>query len=579
MQLVELLAEVGAWGVNLHDNDLVPIDASAHEREQIVSDFRKALDATGLVVPMATTNLFRDPVFRDGAFTANDPRVRALALRKTMRAIDLGVELGATTYVFWGGREGVETDSSKDPLRALGWYADALNFLCGYVKDQGYDLRFALESKPNEPRGDIYLATTGAMLAFISTLDHPEMVGVNPEVAHEHMAGLNSTHHVAQAWSMGKLFHIDLNDQITGSVRPGPAVRLGEPEGRVLPREVPRGCRVRGQPPLRRPRVPDLGLRGREGVRARMHAHLPDLEGEGRTLERRPRDPGARGPDRRGRRDDGAVPRSRTRRNEPTRSAASSSTGGRSPHADSRTSGSISSRSTCCSGLGDARGIHGSSAGGSPTVSVVLGLDVSTTATKAVILDETGAVRASAAVEYPFETPHPRWSEQDPNVWWDAAVGAIRTALGDLGGDEVEAVGLTGQMHGLVALDARGPGPASRDPVERSTDRGRMRRDPRRDRSRPADPGHGQRRAARVHRAEAPVGPATRARRLVPDRPRPAAEGPRSAPADRRSRRGPGRRRRDAPVRPREARLVEPRSSPRSGSTRRGCRRRTRARR
>jgi xylose isomerase len=216
VQLVELLAEVGAWGVNLHDNDLVPIDASAHERDQIVSDFKKALDATGLVVPMATTNLFRDPVFRDGAFTAQDPRVRAFALQKTMRAIDLGVELGATTYVFWGGREGVETDSSKDPLRALGWYTDAINFLTGYVKDRGYDLRFALEPKPNEPRGDIYLPTTGAMLAFIETLEHSEMVGVNPEVAHEHMAGLNSTHHVAQAWSMGKLFHIDLNDQIPG---------------------------------------------------------------------------------------------------------------------------------------------------------------------------------------------------------------------------------------------------------------------------------------------------------------------------------------------------------------------------
>ena len=216
VQLVELLAEVGAWGVNFHDNDLVPIDASAHERDQIVADFKKALDATGLVVPMATTNLFRDPVFRDGAFTASDPKVRAYALQKTMRAIDLGVELGATTYVFWGGREGVETDAAKDPLRALGWYADAINFLCAYVKDQGYDLRFALEPKPNEPRGDIYLPTTGAMLAFIATLEHGEMVGVNPEVAHEHMAGLNSTHHVAQAWSMGKLFHIDLNDQIPG---------------------------------------------------------------------------------------------------------------------------------------------------------------------------------------------------------------------------------------------------------------------------------------------------------------------------------------------------------------------------
>ncbi|HEU4354241.1 MAG TPA: xylose isomerase [Actinomycetota bacterium] len=215
-QLVELLAEVGAWGVNLHDNDLVPIDASAHERDQIVSDFKKALDATGVIVPMATTNLFADPIFRDGAFTASDPKVRAYAIQKTMQAIDLGVELGATTYVFWGGREGVETDSSKDPVRALGWFTDAMNFLCAYVMDQGYDLRFALESKPNEPRADIYLATTGAMLAFISTLDHPEMVGVNPEVAHEHMAGLNFTHQVAQAWAMGKLFHIDLNDQTPG---------------------------------------------------------------------------------------------------------------------------------------------------------------------------------------------------------------------------------------------------------------------------------------------------------------------------------------------------------------------------
>ncbi|HEX5626536.1 MAG TPA: xylose isomerase [Actinomycetota bacterium] len=216
VQLVELLAEVGAWGVNLHDNDLVPIDAGAHERDQIISDFRKALDATGLVVPMATTNLFKEPIFRDGAFTANDARVRAYALQKTMRAIDLGVELGATTYVFWGGREGVETDSSKDPLVALQRYRESMDFLCAYVKDQGYDLRFALESKPNEPRGDIYLSTTGAMLAFIQTLEHPDMVGVNPEVAHEHMAGLNFTHHVAQAWSMGKLFHIDLNDQIPG---------------------------------------------------------------------------------------------------------------------------------------------------------------------------------------------------------------------------------------------------------------------------------------------------------------------------------------------------------------------------
>ena len=165
---------------------------------------------------MATTNLFTDPAFRDGAFTSNDPEVRAYALHKTMHAIDLGVELGATTYVFWGGREGTETDAGKDPLDAGKWFREALNFLTEYVIDQGYDLKFALEAKPNEPRGDIYLPTTGAMLAFIETLDHPDMVGVNPEVAHETMAGLNFLHHVAQAWEMGKLFHIDLNDQAIG---------------------------------------------------------------------------------------------------------------------------------------------------------------------------------------------------------------------------------------------------------------------------------------------------------------------------------------------------------------------------
>ncbi len=213
VEIVHLLAEVGVWGVNFHDNDLVPIDATPSERDAIVGDFKKALKATGLVVPMATTNLFANPAFRDGAFTNNDPAVRAYALQKTMRGMDLGAEFGAETYVFWGGREGVETDVSKDPVEALKWFREALNFLCDYSLDQGYGYRFALEAKPNEPRGDIYLATTGAMLGFIETLDHPEMVGVNPEVAHEHMAGLNFTHAVAQAWDAGKLFHIDLNDQ------------------------------------------------------------------------------------------------------------------------------------------------------------------------------------------------------------------------------------------------------------------------------------------------------------------------------------------------------------------------------
>jgi len=216
VDLVHLLAQVGAYGVNFHDNDLIPIDATSSERDQIVREFKKALDDTGLVVPMATTNLFFDPVFKDGAFTSNDPRVRSYALHKTMHAIDLGVELGAQIYVFWGGREGSESDSGKDPVTALKYFREAINFLAEYVLDQDYDLRFALEAKPNEPRADIYLPTTGAMLAFIETLDHSEIVGVNPEMAHEHMAGLNFLHAVAQAWEAGKLFHIDLNDQHFG---------------------------------------------------------------------------------------------------------------------------------------------------------------------------------------------------------------------------------------------------------------------------------------------------------------------------------------------------------------------------
>lgn len=216
VEVVHLLAEVGAWGVNLHDNDLLPIDATPSEEARILRGFRQALDDTGLVVPMATTNLFTDPAFRDGAFTSHDPKIRAYALQKTMRAIDLGVSLGAQTYVFWGGREGSETDAGKDPLEAGKRFREALNFLTSYVIENGYELRFALEAKPNEPRGDIYLSTTGAMLAFIETLDHAEMVGVNPELAHETMAGLNFLHYVSQAWDMGKLFHIDLNDQAVG---------------------------------------------------------------------------------------------------------------------------------------------------------------------------------------------------------------------------------------------------------------------------------------------------------------------------------------------------------------------------
>src|SRR5215831_2327223 len=216
VEMVRMLAEVGAWGVNLHDNDLVPIDAKSAERDRIVREFRTACAEHGIVVPMATVSLFFHPVFRDGAFTANDPEVRAYALQKTMQAMDLGAELGAKIFVLWGGREGVETDACRRADEAVKRLRDAVNYLCEYNLDQKYGFRFALEAKPNEPRADIYMATTGHYLGFIPTLAHPEMVGVNPEVAHEQMAGLNFMHGVAQAWEAGKLFHIDLNDQMPG---------------------------------------------------------------------------------------------------------------------------------------------------------------------------------------------------------------------------------------------------------------------------------------------------------------------------------------------------------------------------
>ena len=216
IESVRKLSQLGAYGVNLHDNDLIPFDASPSERDQIVKDFKQALNDHGMKVPMATTNLFFHPVFRDGAFTSNDPKVRAFAVQKTMSAIDLGVELGAKIYVFWGGREGAEVDASKNGPDTIKWFRDSINFLCDYVKDQGYDLKFALEPKPNEPRGDIYMPTVGHMLHFIETLEDSSMVGVNPEFAHETMAGLNFLHGVSQALEAGKLFHIDLNDQKMG---------------------------------------------------------------------------------------------------------------------------------------------------------------------------------------------------------------------------------------------------------------------------------------------------------------------------------------------------------------------------
>ncbi|GAB2920529.1 xylose isomerase [Streptomyces sundarbansensis] len=213
VESVQRLAELGAWGVTLHDDDLIPFGTPEAERERIVKRFRQAVDGSGLVVPMVTTNLFTHPVFKDGGFTANDRDVRRFALRKTLRTIDLAVELGATTFVAWGGREGAESGGAKDVRLALHRMKEAFDLLGEYVTEQGYDLRFALEPKPNEPRGDILLPTIGHALAFIERLERPELVGVNPETGHEQMAGLNFPHGIAQAMWADKLFHIDLNGQ------------------------------------------------------------------------------------------------------------------------------------------------------------------------------------------------------------------------------------------------------------------------------------------------------------------------------------------------------------------------------
>ncbi|RAJ68715.1 xylose isomerase [Streptomyces sp. Amel2xB2] len=213
VEAVHRLAGLGAWGITFHDDDLIPHGTAQAEREAHIKRFRQALETTGLVVPMATTNLFAHPVFKDGAFTANDRDVRRYALRKTMRNIDLAAELGARTYVAWGGREGAESGAAKDVRAALDRMKEAFDLLAEYVTGQGYDLRFAIEPKPNEPRGDILLPTVGHALAFIDRLERPELFGVNPEVGHEQMAGLNYPHGIAQAMWAGKLIHLDLNGQ------------------------------------------------------------------------------------------------------------------------------------------------------------------------------------------------------------------------------------------------------------------------------------------------------------------------------------------------------------------------------
>ena len=299
---VRKLAELGAWGVSLHDEDLVPYGSPAAERDRIVARFKAALEETGLGVGMATTNLFGQPAFKDGAFTSNDRGVRRAAIGKAMRSIDLGAELGAEVYVFWGGREGTEAGIAKDPRDALDRYREAINVLADYAVEQGYDLRFAIEPKPNEPRGDIFLPTVGHALHFISTLDRPEMVGVNPEVAHETMAGpVVPARRRAGAVGRQALPHRPQR-AADRPLRPGLPLRRRGPQGGVPARAAARARRLRRAAPLRRARLPQRGRRGRVGLRARLHAHLPGAGREGAPLRlaargRRRRSPPPRRPE------------------------------------------------------------------------------------------------------------------------------------------------------------------------------------------------------------------------------------------------------------------------------------------
>ena len=333
---VEKLAELGAYGVTFHDDDLVPFGASETDREARIASFRKALDATGLIVPMATTNLFTHPVFKDGALTANDRDIRRFALKKVLRNLDLAAELGAKTYVLWGGREGAESAVAKDVRAALDRYKEALDILCAYVREQGYDIRFALEPKPNEPRGDIFLPTIGHAIAFIGELAEPDRVGLNPEVGHEQMAGMSVVHGYAQALWHDKLFHIDLNGQ--NGPRFDQDLRFGNGDVKTafLLVDLLEQGGYSGPASLRLQAGPRRGRVRRVGVGQGLHAQLPDLRGEGAGVPGRPGG-GGRARGRQGRTAVGADAR---RRREP-RGPACRGTGHRRGGGPRRTRGEI----------------------------------------------------------------------------------------------------------------------------------------------------------------------------------------------------------------------------------------------
>ena len=296
VESVHQLAALGAYGVTFHDDDLIPFGADSDERDKHISRFKDALAETGMKVPMATTNTFTHPVFKDGAFTSNDRDIRRYAVRKIMRNMDLAAELGAETYVFWGGREGSEVDAAKNVGDALSRYKEGLDLLCQYSIDKGYGLKFAIEPKPNEPRGDILLPTVGHALAFINELEHSEMVGLNPEVGHEQMSNLNFAHGIAQALWHKKLFHIDLNGQHGPKFDQDLVFGHGDLINAFYLVDLLEASDYDRTAPLRLQADAHRGHRRRVGVGRGQHAHLPDPQGEGEGLPRRPaRRRGARG--------------------------------------------------------------------------------------------------------------------------------------------------------------------------------------------------------------------------------------------------------------------------------------------
>ena len=452
VHVVEKLSELGAYGLTFHDDDLFAFGSTDAERQTQIDRLKGALADTGVIVPMITTNLFSAPVFKDGGFTSNDRAVRRFALRKVLRNIDLAAELGAKTFVMWGGREGAEYDTSKDIRQALERYREAVNLLGDYVTDKGYDLRFAIEPKPNEPRGDILLPTVGHALAFITVPRAPRARRREPRGRPRDDGGPElHRRHPAGAVPRQALPHRPERPAVD-QVRPGPGVRPRRPAHRVLARRPARARRPRRRPglrraaPLRLQAEPHRGRDRRLGLGRREHAHVPPPQGARAVVPRRPRGAGGA---RRPRRSSSSPPRRSARASRTTtcsRTAARTRSSTPAPTSTARASASCACSSwrssTCSAPAPEPR------ADGLPGMTLVAGVDSSTQSCKVVVRDlDTGAVVRTGRAS------HPDGTEVDPEAWWRALLAAIE----DAGGlDDVAAIAIAGQQHGMVVLDGDG---------------------------------------------------------------------------------------------------------------------------